>query len=183
MFQQIIENYKNKVSCLQTTYEHSGQGAVRDATGVLFETLCDELMNLADPAAKPLKNDYKAVKSKSGYILHNLQVDRHVYKNDRLLAFVECKTYLDACFLKRAVEDFKMLLRVEPLAKCAIIAGQNAVSHNTMQFYRDELEFEVFFMNVDKKRSSTKPLWKSYNCLDTSEMSRFVEWASRTLAE
>lgn len=181
MFNNIVENYNKKVSILQQVHEQQGQGAVRDATGDLFEDIACNLIKLANPAAQALKNDYKTIVSKSGHTLDNLQVDRHIYVNHQLKMFVECKTYLDACFLKRAVEDFKMLLRVHPQAKCVIITGQDACSTQSMNFYKDELDFEVFILNVDKKRSSTKPLWKVYNSLDSSEMSRFVEFASRTL--
>ena len=39
-------------------------------------------------------------------MVSNLQVDWHVYSNNSMKKAIESKTYLDACYLKRAILDF-----------------------------------------------------------------------------
>ena len=57
----------------------------------------------------PKKNDYKkSKKTRSGKQLKKLQVDWHVYKDGLLKYLIECKTYLDACYLKRFIDAGKI---------------------------------------------------------------------------
>ena len=179
----IIGFYNNEVSTLNEEYESKGQGAVRDLTGKLYENLCNKILKEIDPKLSIRKNDYLTLPSKSGkYKLNNIQVDWHVYKDDELILIIECKTYLDVCYLKRAIDDFETIRKIKRNVPAVIFAGQNAIGKNAWGYYKEEYEFETFFISTTKKRSSKKPLYKTKDPLDIIEIKRFAEYVSKIIS-
>lgn len=167
--------YTDGVALLHEEYLSNGQGAVRDAVGKLYENLCYKIVNEVDPSLKILKNDYLSLYSKSRkFKLDNIQVDWHVYKDNKLVLIIECKTYLDVCYLKRAIDDFETIRKIKPDVPAIIFAGQDAVGKDTWGYYREEYEFDTFFVNQSKKRSSSKPIFKTQDPLDLTELERFA---------
>ena len=76
------------------------------------------------------KNDYFRTKEINGKSLRTLQVDWHVYRNGKLFKLVESKTYLDRCYLERAVTDFIKLKAasktlLNSILFVCIVFGQN----------------------------------------------------------
>ena len=175
-YESVISFYDEKVKGLNSLFENRGQGAVRSATGKLFETLAEIIITEIDPSLKCKHNDYLTKHSKSGkYKLEKLQVDLHVYRDDELLFILESKTYLDACYLKRAVEDFREIRDIVGEVPAIIFSGQNAVGYNTYGYYNEEYDFETFYINLTKSRSSEKPLYKTRDPLDKVELEIFVD--------
>lgn len=166
--------YNKQVSLLKNTYDKKGQGAVRNSVGKLYEDLCYHILNKIDPSLKIVKNDYLTVYSKSKkYKIKNIQVDWHVYKDNELVLIIECKTYLDVCYLKRAIDDFETIRKVKKDIPSIIFAGQNAVGKNAWGYYSEEYNFDTFFVNTTKKRNSKKPIYKTCDPIDANEIRRF----------
>ena len=134
----IIESYYKELDALPSIHQSGGGGNARNASGLLYEQLikrtCDEL----DLVAK--KNDYFRTKQINGKSLRTLQVDWHVYRNGKLFKLVESKTYLDRCYLERAVTDFIKLNESPDVpndAEYCIFAGQNACADDALEYYKE----------------------------------------------
>ena len=99
----IIESYYKELDALPSIHQSGGGGDARNASGLLYENLIKRICDWLGLDAK--KNDYVKTEEVNGYCLKNLQVDWHVYKNKKMTKLIESKTYLDACYLKRAILD------------------------------------------------------------------------------
>jgi len=180
----ISEYYQQKVSKSFASHEQNGQGSTRDFMGNLYETLAKKVILSVDPTLEVRKNDYLTIYSKSGkYKIDNVQVDWHVYKNNELVFIVECKTYLDVCYLKRAIEDFETIKKCKKNVPSIIFTGQIAVGQNAWGFYNEEYEFETFIVNKTKKRNANKPIYKTCDPLDIQELRKFAEYVNKIISE
>ena len=183
----IIELYEREVDKLPQTHFELGGGAARAASGLVYENLiertCEEL------GLDARKNDYKRTEVINGTCLKNLQVDKHIYRNGVMVKAVESKTYLDSCYLKRAVMDFIELEQspeVPDDVEYAIFAGQNAVGKDAFAYYpayfkeKTGKEVKIFFVNPSRKRSSSRSIYKeeyrSDFVLDKGVYNEFMEW-------
>lgn len=178
---EIVDYYNLEVKMISKNYKKLGQGAVRDLMGKLYQRVCEMIIKSVDPSLEIKSNDYLTLHSKSKkYKLDNIQVDWHVYRKDTLVLIIECKTYLDVCYLKRAIEDFETIRKVQRNVPAVIFSGQNAVGQNAWDFYNDEYRFDCFFINTEKRRSKN-PVYKSCDPLDTEEIRRFAEYVRKNL--
>jgi hypothetical protein len=178
-YENVIGYYNSTVKNFSRLYEENGQGAVRSAIGDLYQNVAEKLITGLDPSLVCKHNDFLSKYSKSGkYRVDNMQVDLHVYRGTELLFILESKTYLDACYLKRAVEDFREIRDVVGNIPAIVFSGQNAVSDNTYGYYTEEYDFETFYVNSTKKRSSKTPIYKTCDPLDLTELERFIEYVS-----
>ena len=181
-----IKYYNKHVAVLNETYLKEGQGSLRSSVGELYEGLCFEILNKIDPSLKILKNDYLTLHSKSGKNkLDRIQVDWHVYKGNKLILIIECKTWLDVCYLKRAIDDFETIRKIEihKNVPAIVFAGQDAVSPDAWGYYREEYDFEPFFVNKTKKRNSNKPIYKTCDPLDVEEIGRFENYVRKIISQ
>mgnify|MGYP003328405093 CR=1 FL=1 len=103
----IIEQYNKEVDALPEIHSRGG-GAARNASGLVYENLIKRTCIFSN--LDPKKNDYFRTKEINGKSLRTLQVDWHVYNDGKLTKLVESKTYLDRCYLERAVTDFIKLM-------------------------------------------------------------------------
>ena len=186
----IIESYNQELDAIPTIYQNGGGGDARHASGLLYENLikrtCKEL------GLDARKNDYVKTEKVNGHCLENLQVDWHIYKDNVLKYLVESKTYLDACYLKRAIMDFIELEQspdVPSDAQYSIFAGQNAVGDAAFSYYPAFFkkitgkEVKIFFINPTRKRSSSRPIYKqefkSLFNIDNVVYNEFIEWLNK----
>ena len=102
---------------------------------------------------------------------------------------IESKTYLDACYLKRAVMDFIELEQspeVPENVEYAIFAGQNACGKDAFAYYPAFFkkitgkEVKIFFVNPTRKRSSSRPIYNELFQddfkLDSTVYNEFINW-------
>ncbi|MCL2846989.1 MAG: hypothetical protein FWE38_04845 [Firmicutes bacterium] len=127
-------------------------------------------------------------------VLNKIQVDRHLWARNKRIAFVENKTYLDACYLDRALADFKkiaMALEQEGTnpnsVKYIVFAGQDAVSESKVLAYEalfneetkgltiEGLKPHIFYFLQEKRRSS-KELSVTKFLIDVGSVERFSEF-------
>jgi len=184
---EAVSSYEKEVDALATVHAELGGGQARNESGLVYENLIKRTC-LAH-GLDPKKNDYKKTEEVDGSCLHNLQVDWHVYSNGVMTRAVESKTYLDACYLKRAVMDFIELdnsPEVPNNVEYAIFAGQNACGKDAFAYYQAFFKkitgktVRIFFMNPNRKRSSARaiynPTYRSDFNLDQDNYNEFIEW-------
>ena len=186
----IAERYETEVDKLPQTHFELGGGAARSESGLVYENLIERTCAALDLDAR--KNDYKKTEEVNGTCLKNLQVDKHIYRNGLMVKAVESKTYLDACYLKRAVMDFIELEQspeVPDNVDYAIFAGQNACGKDAFAYYQAFFkkitgkEVKIFFVNPSRKRSSSRPIYKEEYRedfkLDKVVYNEFIEWLKK----
>jgi hypothetical protein len=186
----IIDTYNSEVDALPNIHKNIGGGKARNASGLVYENLNLRTCQMLGLDAR--KNDYKRSMIVNGKCLKNLQVDKHVYKNNVLKILLEDKTYLDVCYLKRCVLDFMELDQspdVPDDVEYAIFAGQNGVGKDAFAYYPAYFEkythkkLNMFFVNPQYKRNSKRPIYKeqfrSHFDLDMVEYNRFIEWLQK----
>ena len=187
---EAIENYYNLLAQGHDLFQQSGTGGKRRAlAGDLFEKLVADLVACTDRSL----DDRRFINSRQieGIFLPKLQVDRHITYNGAIESVCECKTYLDFCYYKRAISDFKEVLLSPDTTdgiKLAVFTGQRSLDDNSLEFANalSRLETgvtpELFVVNTTKQRSSKKqlcdPQYSSDFDLDISELQRFINWVS-----
>jgi len=124
----------------------------------ILETICFELWIINyDISWK--KKDYIRVNSENWYI--NTSTDIHFKLNGLELLFIECKTYLDKCYLDRANSDLSHLKKSFNESYCFIISLEKATPDNVEYFFMDQWFIDGIYYLLDGIRSSKKPIWKS----------------------
>jgi hypothetical protein len=91
------------------------------------------------------------------------QVDRHLYHKEKMIAIVECKSYLDSCYYVRTCSDFKRMAILHPNIKKIVFALENSISDNSKAFTDIDFDYvcdDIFYM-CKGKRSSSKPIYTS----------------------
>ena len=185
--QTIVESYNQDVDELPKLHREHGGGMARNGSGLVYENLIKRTCSALELDAK--KNDYKRTEEVNGHCLKNLQVDWHVYKNNKMVKAIESKTYLDACYLKRAVMDFIELEQspeVPDDVEYAVFAGQNACGKDAFAYYPAFFkkitgkDVKIFFVNPNRKRSSSRPIYDE-KCrddfdLDMGVYNGFIQW-------
>jgi hypothetical protein len=190
-FINIIEQYETEVDQLPDAHAKSG-GASRNASGLVYENLTERTCVELGLDAK--KNDYYVTEEIDGIQIDTLQVDWHIYKENLLRYFVECKCYLDASFLMRAIINM-IELHNSPdndnrdNVEYGVLAGQNACADDKLVYYRAFFKkmtgknLNVFFVNPQVKRNSKKPIYKAEYRedfkLDSVVYNEFIEWLSK----
>lgn len=94
-------------------------------------------------------------------ITHQHQVDVHVYLDDRFIAAIECKAYLDKCYYTRACDDFSLFRKFGHNVNTYIFAFEDSISADSkifVDYVAGNVCDDVFYM-VDGKRSSSKPIY------------------------
>lgn len=190
-FDSIIEQYETEVDRLPEIHAQNGGGKARNKSGLIYENLT--LKTAATVGFDPKKNDYKkSKKTKSGKQIKNLQVDWHCYKEGELKKLIECKTYLDSCYLKRFIDDaldLHLSPEVPDDVEFAILAGQNACGIDAYEYNLEKFEeltgkeIKVFFVNPQFKRNSKKPIYKTEFRenfrLDMVVYNEFIDWLKK----
>lgn len=184
---QIIDKYETAVDELPVIHATQGGGKSRNASGLVYENLIKDVCEYVE--LTPKKNDYKQSEIVDGSCIKNLQVDWHIYNGEFLTHMVESKTYLDACYLKRAVMDFIEMENspeVPDNTQYAILTGQSCVSDDAFKYYLALFtkltgkSVDVFIVNPQKRRDAKRPIYEESNrvdfVLDTDELNRFISW-------
>ena len=188
--EDIIEIYNNEVDSLVHLYKTKGGGAVRNKSGLAFENFIENICRINNLDAK--RNDHKKSEIIDGEQIVNLQVDKHCYRDGVLVKMIESKTYLDACYIKRAVDDFIDLHNspdVPDNVEYAIVTGQRALGDKPLKYHSAKFkratgkDFKIFIINQHKQRNSKKAIYmemyRSDFNLDISEVKEFSEWLQK----
>ena len=187
---ETVETYNNEVDNLVLCHKNDGGGKARSKSGLAFENFLESVCDVNGLVAK--RNDYKKSEIIDGEQLDKLQVDKHCYRDNVLVKMIESKTYLDACYLKRAVDDFIDLLNspdVPDNLDYSIVTGQECVAENALKYHTAKFkratgkDLKVFILNQHKKRNGNKAIYmeeyrKDFD-LDMNVVNEFVEWLQK----
>jgi hypothetical protein len=156
----------------QTEAGFSG-GQHRAYSGKTTELFVDNIITLFKGRYPTLdievRDDRDKIKvmGKDGKTYTQESVDRHVYINGKLELIIECKTYLDKCYLQRATDDARLVRKGVPHPIQAwVISLENALSdmaYNFFMYQDDEIYVNECFFLTHGKRSSAAPLYKNNN--------------------
>lgn len=110
-------------------------------------------------------------------------VDRHCYINGELVCAVECKTYLDKCFMQRADSDFDIMYDDNADFDRIIVALENAVAEDTYNFFLDRDNIGRVFFLANGKRNSKHHISHNHDRINKFYIEclidyfrRFFEW-------
>ena len=104
------------------------------------------------------------------------------------MACVESKTYVDACFCKRAVSDFMSISKSKDCTKNTkfiLFAGQRSIAQSTLEYNLEWLKeltnkkLHLFVANEIKQRNPKTSLYKEKYSLDITELKRFQSFLAR----
>ena len=185
--QSVFENYQYRVDNLYNIYKTDGARKCANESGAVFENFVDDVVTHI-PHLKSLKNDYLTVEC-DGEVMENVQVDRHIRRvvDNAIRIVVESKTYLDACYCKRAVIDFMEIAEspeVSADVEFVIVTGQVTIAKKTFDYYQAFCKkhtgrnFKVFVINEEKKRNSNRPLYKEKFTLDREVVQEFYDYVA-----
>jgi hypothetical protein len=147
--------------------QNNAGGRLRSKRGQMVESISKMVWNLTaemlniNIQIQQGKDDMVEIVSPNGYIKKH-QTDTHVKFNNKLICVTECKSYVDSCYYERACSDCKLFKIYDPNIQCIVLAIEDSLSENTMNFYDDVFNKpvdKVFFL-ADGKRSSSKAIYK-----------------------
>ena len=187
---EVIEEYNKDLDMIPDMYQTEGAGKSRNLSGLLYENFITNICKIFNLDAR--KNDHKISEMINGFQVKNLQVDKHIYKNNVLKKLVESKTYLDLSFLKRAVGDMTDLYfspEVDDKVEYAIFTGQKCLDENSLNFHMEKFKIrtgktlKIFVFNKNKIRNPKKAIYmKKYKddfSIDMEVVKEFVKWLNK----
>jgi len=155
-------DHRKDVERLSTVRDAGGK--IRTKNGHFVERIVDIIVDHVRENLKnvrSVKNDRISIRSASGYEKKH-SVDRHIYVDDRLVHVVECKTYLDACYLERAYNDMRYFKKyVDPTITTTVVALEDNCAESAKAFYADDFDHVIdgIFILMKGKRLSSRPIW------------------------
>lgn len=154
----IDEIYELLIEALNEASPLSG-GKLRQVMGAIVEDLVEVIWNNFSekyPEAKATicKGDTTPIKIIDCYN-NSIEesVDRHCYINGKLVLAIECKTYLDKCYLQRADSDFN-LMKTSNNFKGIIVSLQDSIAEESYNFFMNRGNVDKVFYLADGKRNS-----------------------------
>ena len=178
-------------------------GQIREASGQFIENF---LQNIFDEINKQFNIQIISKVGSSDFLtkiidyegkiyeLNHIQVDRHISYNNRRIAFIENKTYLDSCYWDRALADFRKIIAALKQSglnpedmEYIVFSGQDSLDSDTKiiyegDFFNDSKLFtsnnqgikpHVFFL-LEKKRNSKKPMYKIKYEIQDDVLKKFI---------
>ncbi len=168
----------------------------------VLQIIFDKINELYSSNIQSIVGGKRKVKRTINYngteVVDEVQVDRHVMFNDKFKFFVENKTYLDKCFMDRAYNDFRRIIRCLKQdnstnlneVRFFIFAGQTCVANDSaIMLESDFMEdmtnlcpdvnpialkpIPIFFLKG--KRSHHKALYKHKYDLDKDALTTFIK--------
>ena len=185
-----IENYYRLLTEGHQLFSKTDSGGKRRSLGGrLFEQLISDLVACTDRSIA--KRRFINSRQIEGIYLPRLQVDKHITHKGVIESVCESKTYLDFCYYKRAISDFKEVVLSPDTTdgiKLAVFTGQRSLDDNSLEFANALSRLEtgitpaLFVVNTSKQRDSNKqlcdPKYAADFDLDISELQRFIDWVS-----
>ena len=177
------KHYDSHLNAATKTAKTPGQGGqIRSTTGNLVESLA-ELIWVTETGGTVKREKHPASNRRGARL--NFSVDKNCYSvNNQLKLVLECKAYLDSCFLSRADNDLGMIkATLDPKNKnvqFGILALENACSEDAINFYKGNNNIDEIFFLLDGKRRSSEPIWKKKyrKSMNMQKLKDFVDYVN-----
>lgn len=137
-------------------------GKIRDISGQITETITEIIWNCLATNYPNIKAEicvgetrpYRIEDEDGNFIEES--VDRHCYINDKLVLAIECKTYLDKCYMQRADGDFNLMKSYNKDFDGIIISIENSIADNSYNFFLNRKNIDKVYYLATGKRNSAK---------------------------
>jgi len=142
--------------------ENSSGGEIRKARGSLVEELVKSIWEGLGEGHKAVLQQKHEIYFDSIDKSMKVGCDVDCYKDEKLACIVECKAYLEKCYLERAVSDFRYLNETTKVPKI-VVALEESIDPNTYEIIK-HLHSDVFdgmYILCSGKRNASKPMYKS----------------------
>lgn len=139
------------------------RGAMRALRGRTVEEIIDICTKHVGLESRVGPQDKKTIKIDDVSVEH--QVDRHIYHNQKFVAIIEAKGYLDSCYYERANYDFDIMKIKFKDLKCCVLTLEKSINLDKKKFldrYWKGICDEVFYL-CDGNRTSSKPIYQREN--------------------
>lgn len=84
-------------------------------------------------------------------------VDRHCFIDNEMVLAIECKTYLDKCYMQRASDDFKLMKTQLPNLQGVIVSLEDSIAANSFDFIMNKgYVNKNFFLATGKRNSAVE---------------------------
>ena len=138
---------------------------IRSASGNLVEGMLDKICsNIKKITGKNLKSiigTQDKIRLCNGDIAYiDLQVDQHIYVNNKLVGVFEIKSYADDPMLMRASNDVRRIKSDKGDIKGFVLSIEKAAKIETEKYILNENYIDKVFYLTDGTRSSSRPLYK-----------------------
>ena len=166
----VIQNATKSLDSIMASWVSSAQsltgGQIRQLRGASIEQFVINTINdigaIFNGKIRAVKGDLDKKELRlSDTIVQCHQVDVHVYRDDKFVAAIECKAYLDKCYYVRACDDFELFRKFGYNVSNYIFAFEDSIAEDAKlftDFVKNGVCNDVFYM-VDGKRSSSKPIY------------------------
>lgn len=103
-------------------------------------------------------------------------VDRHIFINNKLSCVIECKTYLDKCYMQRADSDFNLMKSYDKNFDTVIVSLENSIADNSYNFFLNRGNItKVFYLASGKRNSkSSKRIYNNPDRININLISSLV---------
>ena len=135
--------------------EGASGGATRYERGKLVEDIIKTVWESLGGTVKKVK--FPCVR---GNQTCNMGLDAVLYKGGVIKAHVECKSYLDLCYLERAEWNSREMVENSITEPKLILALENSVAETSRDYVLEGNYIDEIFFLCQGKRSSTKPIYK-----------------------
>lgn len=159
-----IKKYLQNEYALMRELDISGTkgGQMRQKSGDITETLIEMIWNnLAENY--PNLNAYIYTGTDKPYRIEDYDgnyieesVDKHCYINNELVLAIECKSYLDKCYMQRADGDFNLLKSYNKNFDGIIVSIENGIADNSYNFFLNRKNIDKVYYLATGKRNSAK---------------------------
>lgn len=137
-------------------------GQLRNFSGTIVEDMIELIWNRISSLYPNIKakiirgslKPYHIEDSCGNYI--DESVDKHCYINDEMVLIIECKTYLDKCYMQRADSDFNLMKTYNKTFDSIIISLENAIADNSYNFFMGRGNIDKVYYLASGKRNSKK---------------------------
>lgn len=154
-------------------------GPLRQEMGDMVETFTDEIWNFlcekyphVNAEIRKGPTDPIKIVDKDGNSITE-SVDRHCYINNKLVLAIECKTYLDKCFMQRADSDFH-LMKTSNNFEAIIVAFENAAAENAFNFFMNQKNINNVYFLADSRRNSARHISRNRDHIKPELINSFV---------
>lgn len=170
--------YNDLIYKLEDVSSLSG-GPLRQVMGDMVETftdeiwssLCEKYPNVEAEIRRGPNDPIKIVDEDGNSITES--VDRHCYINGKLVIAIECKTYLDKCFMQRADSDFH-LMKTSNDFEAIIVAFEDAAAANAFNFFMNQKNIDNVFFLADSRRNSSRHISRNREHIKPELVNAFV---------
>lgn len=141
--------------------ENSSGGQQRGSRGALVEELVKKIWEGLGEGRSAVLQQKHEIYFDSIDMSIKIGCDVDCYKDEELACIVECKAYLDKCYLERAISDFRYLNEVTKVPKI-VVTLEDAIAKNTYEILK-QLNLDIFdgmYVLCQGKRNSNKPMYK-----------------------